>query len=145
MNDKIASVYQDMKNIESMKKKVLENYHIVIHDKSISMEERWNFFVTFPKEYKNTQEHNFIPQSIKDNFPDFDWYKNLGYLPNVTINSVCFVQMLENVIKNINELKGYSNNDFYHFYRKHPECLNHLKEDFLENNLLSFTNKAANI
>lgn len=138
MNNKIADIYDDMTNITNIQKNLLAKYHQVISDNTIDLNEKWNFFVTFPKQYKANQNHNFIPQSIKQNFPDFDWYKDLGYLHNVTINTVCFVQMLENVVKNINELTGYMNNDFYNFYRQNPKALNKLKEDILQHNLYSF-------
>lgn len=116
-----------------------ESYLAIITDKSISLEDRWEIFVTAPNEFKHHDPYIQHFDTIKKNFPYFTLYDEMNIEKEEKVVMTEFIDSFNERMQD-QELYPDEQDEIGSKLFKEPEILDQLKEEILAKNLGSFLN-----
>lgn len=131
MQSKIAQYQQLLGEIK-------KDYQAVIIDKSIPLDERWEFFKNAPSDLKRNSPYGFNPKALGNNW---NWYSDYDVERYQTVDLFDFVSELEEDSE-VDLEEGDMEYLYYHtekILKKNPNAVAELKEEMMQFNISSFT------
>lgn len=110
-------------------------YEIIITDKTVDLDTRWDFFINSPEEFKNHDNYICDFDAIEKNIPNFTWYDDMNLEKYETLTMQSMVDKFYDKAISYNTYEYAKKDPIGKMVAENPQFMIELKEEILEQNL----------